>query len=29
MREVQISDTLSVEERDLDPREPPKVGIYA
>jgi cysteinyl-tRNA synthetase len=29
MREVQISDTLSGEVRDLDPREPPKVGIYA
>src|SRR3954453_2520738 len=29
MREVQISDTLSGDVRGLDPREPPKVGIYA
>src|ERR687887_1963328 len=29
MREVQISDTLSGEERALDLRDPPKVGIYA
>jgi cysteinyl-tRNA synthetase len=29
MREVRISDTLSGDVRDLDPREPPKVGIYA
>jgi cysteinyl-tRNA synthetase len=29
MREVRIHDTLSGELRTLDPREPPKVGIYA
>ena len=29
MRQVRIHDTLSGEVRTLDPREPPKVGIYA
>jgi cysteinyl-tRNA synthetase len=29
MREVRIRDTLSGELRTLDPREPPRVGIYA
>jgi cysteinyl-tRNA synthetase len=29
MREVRIHDTLSGEVRTLEPREPPKVGIYA
>jgi|RhiMetdeSRZDD1v2_1073273.scaffolds.fasta_scaffold131669_3 cysteinyl-tRNA synthetase len=29
MREVRISDTLSGEVRELDPRRPPEVGIYA
>ena len=29
MREVRIHDTLSGEKRVLEPREPPKVGIYA
>jgi cysteinyl-tRNA synthetase len=29
MREVRISDTLSGETRVLEPRDPPKVGIYA
>jgi cysteinyl-tRNA synthetase len=29
MRQVRIHDTLSGELRTLDPREPPKVGIYA
>jgi cysteinyl-tRNA synthetase len=29
MREVRISDTLSGEERGLEPRDPPRVGIYA
>src|SRR4051794_17570496 len=29
MRDVRISDTLSGDVRDLEPREPPKVGIYA
>ncbi len=27
--EVTITDTLSGERRPLEPREPPKVGIYA
>ena len=29
MRRVRIHDTLSGERRELEPREPPKVGIYA
>ena len=29
MRELRITDTLSGEERPLDPRDPPRVGIYA
>ena len=29
MRQVRLHDTLSGEVRTLDPREPPKVGIYA
>jgi len=29
MREVRLHDTLSGEKRVLEPREPPKVGIYA
>ena len=29
MREVRIQDTLSGEVRTLDPRDPPRVGIYA
>jgi len=29
MREVRIHDTLTGEERRLEPRDPPKVGIYA
>src|SRR5215216_115694 len=28
MREVRITDTLSGELRDLEPRDPPTVGIY-
>ena len=28
MRDVRIQDTLSGELRVLDPREPPRVGIY-
>jgi cysteinyl-tRNA synthetase len=29
MREIRISDTLSGETRPLEPRDPPRVGIYA
>src|SRR5215211_6402873 len=29
MREVRIHDTLTGEERRLEPRDPPKVGVYA
>src|SRR6266487_454718 len=29
MREVRISDTLSGKTRALEPRDPPRVGIYA
>src|ERR671914_85692 len=29
MRQVRIHDTLSGEERPLEPRDPPRVGIYA